>query len=115
MACLVSITLIAPLCASLISTKETHQLEFALGRISTTATVTTAQKVLCPCSSNKCIPSANRSCLQSPLTFSRFLSLTSFRNLDVDYFSNRVISGYWVGPDIDDGWGFVEAVIDRIT
>lgn len=24
-----------------------------------------------------------------------------------------VITGYWVGPDIDDGWGFVEASIDQ--
>ncbi|KAJ3683748.1 hypothetical protein LUZ60_013975 [Juncus effusus] len=25
-----------------------------------------------------------------------------------------VISGYWLGPDSEDGWGFVEAVIHRI-
>lgn len=26
-----------------------------------------------------------------------------------------IISGYWVGPDIDDGWGFIEAFINRTT
>jgi hypothetical protein len=26
-----------------------------------------------------------------------------------------VIAGYWVGPDLDDGWGFVEAFIYQIT
>lgn len=24
-----------------------------------------------------------------------------------------VISGYWMGPDIEDGWGYVEAVVYR--
>ncbi|KAL8242072.1 hypothetical protein R6Q59_012374 [Mikania micrantha] len=26
----------------------------------------------------------------------------------------RVIFGFWVGPDIDDGWGFVEAFVNQI-
>ncbi|CDP15497.1 unnamed protein product [Coffea canephora] len=25
-----------------------------------------------------------------------------------------IISGFWVGPDIEDGWGFVEAFVHRI-
>lgn len=25
-----------------------------------------------------------------------------------------VLSGYWVGPDLDDGWGYVEAFVNRI-
>lgn len=25
-----------------------------------------------------------------------------------------MISGFWVGPDVDDGWGFVEALVHRI-
>ncbi|KAL7584360.1 uncharacterized protein LOC111878928 [Lactuca sativa] len=25
--------------------------------------------------------------------------------------SPNVIFGFWVGPDIDDGWGFVEAIV----
>lgn len=29
--------------------------------------------------------------------------------------TNTVIAGYWVGPDLDDGWGFVEAFINQIT
>lgn len=35
--------------------------------------------------------------------------------VNVNYCTMVVISGYWVGPDVDDGWGFVEAVIDQIT
>lgn len=26
----------------------------------------------------------------------------------------RVISGFWVGPDIEDGWGFVEAIVNQL-
>ena len=34
-------------------------------------------------------------------------------SLNVSPCTRTVIIGYWVGPDIDDGWGFVEASIDR--
>ncbi|CAL9136949.1 unnamed protein product [Musa textilis] len=27
--------------------------------------------------------------------------------------TRTTISGYWVGPDTEDGWGYVEAVVDR--
>nr|CAD1828431.1 unnamed protein product [Ananas comosus var. bracteatus] len=27
---------------------------------------------------------------------------------------STVIFGYWIGPDIEDGWGYVEATLDRI-
>ncbi|KAI4349969.1 hypothetical protein L6164_010505 [Bauhinia variegata] len=74
-----------------------------------------AQKVLGLCSSDKCIPSANRSCPHSPMICPKFLSLTYSHYLDVDCLTNVMISGYWVGPDIDDGWGFVEAFIDGMT
>ncbi|KAJ8636424.1 hypothetical protein MRB53_010691 [Persea americana] len=25
------------------------------------------------------------------------------------------ISGYWVGPDIEDGWGYVEASVNQVS
>ncbi|CAO2836697.1 unnamed protein product [Amaranthus hypochondriacus] len=33
---------------------------------------------------------------------------------DVSHCS-RTLTGYWIGPDTDDGWGFVEAVLDDIV
>ncbi|CAI0460027.1 unnamed protein product [Linum tenue] len=34
----------------------------------------------------------------------------------VSCYSHRTITGYWIGPDIDDdGWGFVEASIHPVT
>lgn len=35
--------------------------------------------------------------------------------LKVDSCTHSVIAGYWVGPDIDDGWGYIEAFVDSIT
>ncbi|CAM8888703.1 unnamed protein product [Rhodiola kirilowii] len=29
--------------------------------------------------------------------------------------TQTIISGYWYGPDVDDGWGFVEAYVDQTT
>ncbi|RDY07382.1 hypothetical protein CR513_08518, partial [Mucuna pruriens] len=37
-------------------------------------------------------------------------TLLNKATIRTDYCSEIVISGYWVGPDADDGWGFVEAV-----
>ncbi|GAV88741.1 hypothetical protein CFOL_v3_32162 [Cephalotus follicularis] len=34
--------------------------------------------------------------------------------LDVSSCNFMKITGYWVGPDIDDGWGVVEAFINQI-
>ncbi|KAL9248110.1 hypothetical protein vseg_021469 [Gypsophila vaccaria] len=27
---------------------------------------------------------------------------------------SRTLLGYWVGPDSEDGWGFVQAIVDEI-
>ncbi|CAN1232938.1 hypothetical protein LINPERPRIM_LOCUS3739 [Linum perenne] len=29
--------------------------------------------------------------------------------------SHKTIIGFWIGPDIDDGWGFVEASVNQVT
>lgn len=28
--------------------------------------------------------------------------------------SSSMIIGYWVGPDVEDGWGFVEAAVNQV-
>ncbi|RYQ90439.1 hypothetical protein Ahy_B09g096539 [Arachis hypogaea] len=49
------------------------------------------------------------------------MSCTRFIYESFSYNMNNVqcmeifLCGYWVGPDDDDGWGFVEAVINQIT
>ncbi|GAB2218720.1 hypothetical protein Droror1_Dr00001949 [Drosera rotundifolia] len=30
-------------------------------------------------------------------------------------FCTQIVNGYWVGPDVEDGWGFVEASIESIS
>lgn len=49
------------------------------------------------------------------ISSTRFLHATYTYNLGVNYCTEIVISGYWVGPDADDGWGFVEAVISQMS
>ena len=34
--------------------------------------------------------------------------------LNVSAGTQSVICGYWVGPDIEDGWGFVNAFVNQI-
>ncbi|OVA15007.1 hypothetical protein BVC80_949g13 [Macleaya cordata] len=46
-------------------------------------------------------------------TLARHHSGPVVRNLTEFSGINVVIFGYWVGPDIDDGWGYTEAVVDR--
>ncbi|XP_038980519.1 uncharacterized protein LOC103723884 isoform X2 [Phoenix dactylifera] len=50
-------------------------------------------------------------CCQNLLMPVRYLcvSVASCKTED----SNVIITGYWMGPDIEDGWGFVEAAVDR--
>lgn len=74
-----------------------------------------AQKILGTCSSNKRILSMKGSCHRCLMSCTIFLHETYSYNLDVDYCTEIVISGYWVGPDADDGWGFVEAVINQMN
>ncbi|KAE9589596.1 hypothetical protein Lal_00000213 [Lupinus albus] len=94
----------------LTTTKESlHDLHFALP----TLPLTKAQKVLGSCSSNKQILSVKRICQH--MSGTRFLGESFSYNLNVDYYTEIVISGYWVGPDADDGWGFVQAVINQMT
>ncbi|KAJ7977963.1 UDP-N-acetylmuramoylalanine--D-glutamate ligase [Quillaja saponaria] len=94
--------------------EENHPWTTALGRLSRKAT---AQKFLASCESNKGVLSTNGN-HQNPLVMpSRHLSVFFSRHLDVGsgvHHTDIVISGYWVGPDIDDGWGFMEAFINQI-
>uniref|UniRef100_A0A0R0EQ23 Uncharacterized protein n=2 Tax=Glycine max TaxID=3847 RepID=A0A0R0EQ23_SOYBN len=92
-----------------------HQLYYPLDRFLSKATIPAAQKILGTCSSNKRILSMKGSCHRCLMSCTIFLHETYSYNLDVDYCTEIVISGYWVGPDADDGWGFVEAVINQMN
>ncbi|CAJ2628702.1 unnamed protein product [Trifolium pratense] len=116
MACLLSTSFTVPLC---VNKEQVHQLDYALSKLSWKSTITTAQNIIgsCSCSSNKHILfiEGRRSCQHCSMSLARLLHDTYSYKWNVNYFTEVVISGYWVGPDVDDGWGFVEAVIDQIT
>ncbi|XP_017440465.2 uncharacterized protein LOC108346044 [Vigna angularis] len=116
MACLASSTFTLPLCASPLNEGvHQHQLNFALDRLLSKVTIRTAQKIVGSSSSNKLTLSLKGSCLRCLMSWTRFLHETYSYNLGVGYCTEIVISGYWVGPDADDGWGFVEAVINQMN
>ncbi|XP_011092059.1 uncharacterized protein LOC105172366 isoform X2 [Sesamum indicum] len=48
-------------------------------------------------------------CAPTRQCFEPFLS-----HYDVSCSDHLLISGFWIGPDIEDGWGFVEAFVHLI-
>ncbi|KAK4595808.1 hypothetical protein RGQ29_014062 [Quercus rubra] len=72
-----------------------------------------APKLLTICNANKGILSVNWSHRHHLITPSIFLSETS--SCPLNSCTHMIIAGYWVGPDLDDGWGFVEAFVNQIT
>ncbi|KAK4345200.1 hypothetical protein RND71_035376 [Anisodus tanguticus] len=58
--------------------------------------------------------SMNRSCHSHwMLTAIHIHEQTLLHNFDVSCCTHLLISGFWVGPDSEDGWGFVEAIVYR--
>lgn len=52
-------------------------------------------------------------CHQNLLVPIRYLCASVASCKTIDPTMHVIISGYWMGPDIEDGWGFVEAAVDR--
>ncbi|KAL5068739.1 hypothetical protein RYX36_019626 [Vicia faba] len=101
----------------LLLNNELRGLDYSPNELSRKTTITSAQNIIGCSISNKHIlfiegRGSYRRCLMSS---ARFLHGTHSYKVNVNYCTTVVISGYWVGPDVDDGWGFVEAVIDQIT
>ncbi|XP_073224114.1 uncharacterized protein [Cicer arietinum] len=130
MAWLISTSFTVPLCVN----KGVHELDSAMTKLSKKATITTVwwmlkiselsrvqswwtQNIIGSCSSNKhtLFVEGSGSCQRCLISLARFLHDSYSSKEDVNYCAKIVISGYWVGPDADDGWGFVEAIIDQIT
>ncbi|XP_038718335.1 uncharacterized protein LOC120011320 [Tripterygium wilfordii] len=97
------------------SLKDIFCRKAARGRVASQSTGITATKLLMPCGSNKGKYSANwRSQHHLPAPINHFGELISCC-LNFSSCTHMVIIGYWVGPDVDDGWGFVDAFISQIT
>ncbi|XP_023545344.1 uncharacterized protein LOC111804783 isoform X1 [Cucurbita pepo subsp. pepo] len=69
----------------------------------------TASTFVLSCCSNKSISMNWENCHPVRLTSRPFWGIVSSSS------RNLVLAGYWVGPDVDDGWGYIEAFVDRIT
>ncbi|CAL8166368.1 unnamed protein product [Prunus armeniaca] len=115
MACLLSMTLSVPLSASHWFTKETAPRKSVFVGLSSQPISETAAKPSASCRTNTGISSLNRSCQDHLLTPSKPHFERMYCCINVDSCRYMIISGYWVGPDVDDGWGYVEAFVNPIT
>lgn len=62
----------------------------------------------------QCMSLVDRSCNCHKMNISGHVCGSGSHPFNVSSSSPAVISGFWVGPDIEDGWGFVEAFINQI-
>lgn len=58
--------------------------------------------------------SSNRSCHCSIYAPTKQCLEPIFCHCGVCFSTHVQISGFWMGPEIEDGWGFVEASLHRI-
>lgn len=88
--------------------QELHPRKISIGRIPSQETARTAFKLLAP-------SSLNWSC-HRPIVFPWKMDLCESVSCCPNVRSNScfVISGYWEGPDIEDGWGILEAYVYHI-
>ncbi|CAN0914229.1 hypothetical protein LINGRAHAP2_LOCUS28426 [Linum grandiflorum] len=112
MASVVCISLFAPLYATNISVEELKLQKANVVRISRRRITARATGLLALCSFSKDVFLRSRGRSTSPLGCSSELVPCC---MNVGSSSNKIITGFWVGPDIDDGWGFVEASVNQVT
>ncbi|KAL7239467.1 hypothetical protein ACSBR2_005381 [Camellia fascicularis] len=116
MACLISsFSFSMHLCASQNLDKEFLPWRSALGRFSRSAASKTAIKLLAPDCSYRGESSVDRSCNHRIMKHCRHFYGSVSLHSNVSFSTQTVISGFWVGPDIEDGWGFVEAFVNQIV
>ncbi|KAJ6762719.1 hypothetical protein OIU79_023456 [Salix purpurea] len=112
---LVSINFSMLLSAPKFSPRELQQRKSAVTRLSSQATTRTATNRLVLCNSIRDILSVNQSfCGYLTTPTNLYYELVS-SCIHVSSCTHKTITGYWVGPNIDDGCGFVEAFIYQIS
>ncbi|XP_057962959.1 uncharacterized protein LOC131154296 [Malania oleifera] len=131
MACFVPVCFSLPVGASETLTEEMHVRRSHLEMFSSQATagtgawqllsprsltvrIASAAIKLNPSSLSRSTFSANWSCCHHSMAPSRHLYGLVSCCFNVSNGTNIVIYGYWVGPDFEDGWGFVEAFVNQI-
>ncbi|XP_065852894.1 uncharacterized protein [Euphorbia lathyris] len=114
MALAVSISVSMPLCAAKFSSKDLRPRKAPLAILPSLASVKSASNLLVHCYSTREIL-WTRNCHGHLAPLDHFGELVFCCNTSANSSTHKIIYGYWVGPDIDDGWGFVEAFINPTT
>ncbi|XP_059644741.1 uncharacterized protein LOC132286425 [Cornus florida] len=115
MACLVSISLSISLSSSKTPIQEIRSRRQALWCSLSQVTRGAAKKLHAPNSSGRGQFSVDRSCHHHIATPSRCFYEPISCHFGASSCIHTVISGFWVGPDPEDGWGFVEAFVNWIS
>lgn len=98
-------------CSLQIMPKGRNSRNLASCRISSLAIIKTASNHLALHSTTSEIFSVHWSHHPCLTGTSKQLGETVSCLLDVSSCTHMIITGYWVGPDVDDGWGYVEASV----
>ncbi|PSS10127.1 UDP-N-acetylmuramoylalanine--D-glutamate ligase [Actinidia chinensis var. chinensis] len=114
MACMVSFAFSMHFRAPQTLAKEINPRRSALGRLSRPATTKTAIALHARECSNRDTSLARRSCNHHISKHGGHVCRSVSRYSNVSFSTPIVLLGFWVGPDIEDGWGFAEAFVNRI-
>ncbi|XP_022893606.1 uncharacterized protein LOC111408068 [Olea europaea var. sylvestris] len=74
----------------------------------------TARKLILSNHSGGDILSSNKSCYLDIFAPTRQFCKPLICQFFVSSNAHVLISGFWMGPDVEDGWGFVEAIVHQM-
>ncbi|PIN23940.1 hypothetical protein CDL12_03336 [Handroanthus impetiginosus] len=112
MAYLLSVGFLTPFCYRETQFQGTHTRRLSSGRLINPATSRTGEKhLLLHKYSGGGMISSNGSSDCSICALTRQCVEPFLCHFDVCFSDHVLITGFWVGPDIEDGWGFVEAFV----
>ncbi|XAR52611.1 hypothetical protein NMG60_11020763 [Bertholletia excelsa] len=112
MAFVVSFSFSMPLHVSKTLYKEINPTRLAFGRLKGRATGKTAIRLLAANQSSRGVSLVDWSCDRQQTEADRCLGESDSGHSHISLSTCCLISGFWVGPDIEDGWGFIEAYVN---
>ncbi|KAL2491924.1 Uncharacterized protein Adt_27552 [Abeliophyllum distichum] len=113
MACLIAFSFSTNLFYPKTSFQGTNIRKLASGKFVCPAARRTGKLILSNHASGD-ILSLNRSCHRDIFAPTRRFCEPVMCHFVASFSAHMLISGFWMGPDIEDGWGFVEAFVHRM-
>ncbi|GAA0175067.1 hypothetical protein LIER_28321 [Lithospermum erythrorhizon] len=83
-------------------------------RLSIETTVAGIRYLSAYCWSKELLISRGKLCSLGMASSAKYVHHSISDYLNVDFCAQILISGFWVGPDVEDGWGYVEAFVSQL-